>query len=211
MRASPECCPLLSSKPGILWTMSHHHSCGIAPASTFRLKEVLLQIIWIIPTPGVLPSASPAQMCSRGERAGQGWNKRLKLIPSQLQWSKDNIYQEHTQAVLAVPKGSIDKWTHSLRALRDLPGAGVKQNAPKQTPEYEAVFVQWMCHSAWLWCPSCPQLFKLQTSSALPAGIQSTGCGKPRPSSLKVPPDHQVPKVTLGVPEDKKKKNKYMM
>lgn len=183
----------------VLWTVSNHHNPVACSACRLRLKQFPLQIIWIIYTPGVFSLASPDRLCYQGERAGQGWNKRLRLVPSELQQSKDNIYQKHTQAVLAVPKGSIDKCTHGPRGLCDLPGATLKQNTHRHQGMRLCLFRE-CCHSG------VPHV--LSSSNCKPAVLSQQEFRAQDVESQdldhnKVPPDHQVTKVTLRVVEEK--------
>lgn len=64
--------------------------------------------------PEEFPLGSPYQLCYRGKRTSQVWNKRL--VPSELQSRNKTIYQKHTHAGLAVPK---DLQTNACRAHMD--------------------------------------------------------------------------------------------
>lgn len=120
---------------------------------------------------------SPYQLCYKDERAGQGWNKRL--ASSELQSSKNKIYQKHTDTRLAVAKGPTDKCTYSPHGLCHLAEATVKQNAHRHPSTRLRLFSK-CCFSAFLWCPSS------QTGNRFPAEIQSMGCGEPKPFSFLV-------------------------
>lgn len=128
--------------------------------------------------PEKFPLGSPYQLCYKGERAGQGQNKRL--VSTELQSSKNQIYQKHTNAGLAVPKGPTDKCTYSPHGLCHPAEATVRHSNTRLHLFSEC------CCSGLLWCPSNHQLFKLQTDNPFPAGIQSMGCGEPTPFSFLV-------------------------